>query len=82
VRAEVQLYTLFNFGDRRGGWFTPHPGRFTAEIDPVAIVQEPGWDPEPVCKGTENLVATGIGSPDRPACGESLYRLSYPAPRI
>ena len=25
---------------------------------------------------------TGIRSPDRPACSESLYRLSYPGPRI
>ena len=24
---------------------------------------------------------TGIRSPDRPACSESLYRLSYPGPR-
>jgi len=28
--------------------------------------------------GVENLVSTGIRSPDRPASSESLYRLSYP----
>jgi hypothetical protein len=28
----------------------------------------------------ENLVHTGIRSPDRPARSESLYRLSYPGP--
>jgi len=30
--------------------------------------------------GAENLAPTGIQSPDRPACSESLYRLSYPGP--
>jgi hypothetical protein len=29
----------------------------------------------------ENLPPTGIRSPDHPACSESLYRLSYPAPK-
>ena len=28
----------------------------------------------------ENLASTGIRSPVRPACSESLYRLSYPSP--
>jgi len=28
----------------------------------------------------ENLVLTGIRSPDRPTRGESLYGLSYPGP--
>jgi hypothetical protein len=28
----------------------------------------------------ENLVPTGIRSPDRPARSQSLYRLSYPGP--
>jgi hypothetical protein len=31
--------------------------------------------------GAENLVSTGIRSPDRPARRESLYRLSYPGPQ-
>jgi len=35
--------------------------------------------PEPVWTGAENLAPTGIRSPDRPARGQSLYRLSYPA---
>ena len=29
-------------------------------------------------EGAENLAPIGIQSPDRPACSESLYRLSYP----
>jgi hypothetical protein len=32
----------------------------------------------PVWTGGENLASTGIRSPDRPAYGESLYRLRYP----
>ena len=39
-----------------------------------------GWGPEPVWTGAKNLALTGIRSPDRPACSESLYRLSYPSP--
>ena len=30
--------------------------------------------------GAENLTPTGIGSGNRPARSESLYRLSYPGP--
>jgi hypothetical protein len=47
--------------------------------DPVCIVQEAGWAPEPVWTGAENLATTGIRSPDLPARSQSLYRLSYPA---
>jgi hypothetical protein len=46
--------------------------------DPVPIVQEVGWAPGPVWTGVEILAPTGIRSPDRPACSQSLYRLSYP----
>ena len=46
--------------------------------DSVPIVQEAGWAPGPVWTGAENLASTGIRSLDRPACSESLYRLSHP----
>jgi len=36
------------------------------------------WTPGPVWTGVENLAATWIPSPDRPAGGESLYRPSNP----
>ena len=49
------------------------PGKYT-----VSIVQEGGWAPRPVWTGAENLAATGIRSPDRPAYSQSLYRLRYP----
>ena len=34
--------------------------------------------PRQIWTGAENLAPTGIRSPDRPACSESLHRLSYP----
>jgi hypothetical protein len=40
-----------------------------------------GWAPGPVWTGAENLVPTGIRSPDRPARSESLYRLRYSGPQ-
>jgi hypothetical protein len=55
---------------------TLYPGE-----NPVAIVQEAGWAPEPVWTSAENLAPTGIRSPDRPARSHSLYRLRYPAHR-
>ena len=66
-------------GTRRG-WgvsVTPRP-LFTPGKDPVPIVQEAGWAPGPVWTGAENLAATGIRSPDRPARSRSLYQLCYP----
>ena len=41
-----------------------------------------GWAPEQVWMGAENLIPTGIRSPDRPARSESLYRLSYRGPDL
>ena len=51
---------------------------YPQERDPVPIVQEAAWTPEPVWTGAENLTTTGIRSPDRPALSELLYRLCYP----
>ena len=65
-------------GTRRGWWVSimPRP-LFTPGKDPVPIVQEAGWAPGPVWTGADNLAPTGIRSPDRPARGQSLYRLCY-----
>jgi hypothetical protein len=46
---------------------------------PDTHCKEAGWASESVWKGAENLAPTGIRSPDRPACRQSLYRLRYPA---
>ena len=76
--VEVQLYSFLTFfSTRRGEESASRPGHFTPEKDPVPIVQEAGWAPGPVWTGAENLAATGIRSPDRPARSQSLYRLSY-----
>jgi len=48
--------------------------------DPVPNVPDVGWFPGPVWTAVENLTPTEIRSPDRPACSESLCRLSYPGP--
>ena len=61
-------------------WSTPRPGHFNSEKDLVLIVQDAGWTSGSVSTGAENLAATGIRSPDRPARNESLYRLSYRGP--
>jgi hypothetical protein len=55
------------------------PAAFYPGKDPIPIVQEAGWAAGPVWTGAENLVSTGIRSPDRAARSQSLYRLSYPA---
>jgi len=61
---------------------TPLP-LYPRERDPVPIVQEAGWAPEPVCTDAESLTPpTGIRSPDRPARTESLYGSTYVAVRL
>jgi hypothetical protein len=65
---------FLDHGTRRG-WgvsVTPQP-LFTPRQDPVPIVQEAGWAPQPVWTGAENLTSTGIRSPDHPACSQLLY---------
>ena len=64
-----------------GVWSTPQPGRITPRKDPVPIVLEAGWAPRPLWTGEENFASTEIRSRDRQVRSESLYRLSYPAPR-
>jgi len=67
-------------GTKRGWGVSVTPrSLFTPGKDPVLIVQEAGWALGPVWTDAENLAPTGIRSPDRPACSQSLYRLSYPA---
>ena len=66
-------------GTRRG-WVvssTPRP-HFTPGKDPVPILQETGWASGPVwMDGKSHPHWDSI--PDRPACSQSVYRLSYPA---
>jgi hypothetical protein len=73
---------FFYLGARRGGWSAPRPGRFIPGKDPVPTAQEAGWAPGPVWKSAKNLAPTGIRSPDCPARSQSLFRLSYPGPKL
>jgi hypothetical protein len=50
---------------------------FTPRKDPAPIIQKAGWAPGPTWTGAENLIPTGIWSPDRPARSQLLYQLSY-----
>ena len=60
-----------------GGWvINAMPRQVYPGKDPVPVLQEAGWAPDPVWKGAKYLAPTGIRSPDRPACSESLYGLS------
>jgi hypothetical protein len=69
---------IHHLGARRDEWSAPRPGHITTGKDPVPIVQDAGWTSGPVRTGTENLARTGIRSPDRPVCSESIYLLRYP----
>ena len=71
---------LFHDRGTKRGWVvssTPRP-HITPGKDPVPILQEAGWAPEPVWTG-EKSRPHRESIPDRPARSQSLYRLSYPA---
>jgi len=75
------LALLFHDRGTRRGWVvssTPRP-HFTPGKEPVPILQEAGWAPEPVWTGGESR-SHRDSIPDRPARSQSLYRLSYVAP--
>ena len=77
--SRVIALLFHDHGTRRGWGVSVTPWLlFTTGKDPVLIVQEAGWALGPVWTGAENLVPTGIRSPDRPARSQSLYRLRYP----
>jgi hypothetical protein len=80
--VEVQLYSYLTWALEVGERSAPRLGRFTPGKNPVPIVQEAGWAPGPVWTCAKNLAPTGIRSPNRPALSQSLYRLSYPGPRL
>jgi hypothetical protein len=59
----------------RGKWSTPRPGNFAQERPGTHFVK--GWvGLRAGLDGCGKLAPTGIRSPDRPDCSESLYRLS------
>jgi len=52
------------------------PAALTPGKDPVPVLQEAGWAPGPVWTGGKSHPHLD-SIPDRPACSQSLYRLSY-----
>jgi len=69
---------LFHDRGTRRGWVvssTPRP-QFTPGKDPVPILQETGWAPGPVWTVGKSRPHRDL-IPYRPACSQSLYRLSY-----
>ena len=74
------IAVLFHDRGTRRGWVvssTPWP-HFTPGKDPVPILQEVGWAPQPVwTSGKSRPHRDSI--PDRPTHSQSLYRLSHPA---
>ena len=58
------------------------PADLSGEKDPALLVQESKRAQGPVWTGAENLASLGIRSPDRPARGESVYRLRSPGPPV
>ena len=69
---------IFKFG-ARWAWLvntTPRP-LYLRQRNPVPTVQEAEWVPERVWTSAEKSRGYRIETPDRPACSELLYRLSY-----
>jgi len=69
---------LFHDRGTRRGWVvssTPRP-HFNPGKEPVPILQEAGWVPEPVWRAGKSRPHRD-SIPDRPAPSQSLYRLSY-----
>ena len=61
-----------------GGWSVPCPSHATPERKTLYPLQEVGWAIGLIWTGADNLVPTGIRSPDCPACNESPCPLRYP----
>ena len=77
-RVGRAIALLFHDRGTRRGWVvssTPRP-HFTPRKDPVPILQEARWAPGPVWTGGKSRPQRD-SIPDRPACSQSLYRLSY-----
>jgi hypothetical protein len=73
-------YTLSLTSALYGGGWSPHPGHFTPRGRPSTHCIG-GWvGPTAGLDGCGQSHPTRIWSLDRPACSESIYRLSYPGP--
>ena len=65
-----------------GEWSAVRPGRTLPPRKTRYVLYRRLGGPQGRFGRAENLVPTGIRSPDRPARSQSLYRLSYPAHNV
>ena len=74
--GEAYLYSFFNLGtEDGGGWSTSRPAALPKDKRPGTHMRLGGRQG---LSGPENLASTVLRSTDRPACSDSLHRLSYP----
>jgi hypothetical protein len=71
---KAQLYSFFNLS---ASWECAVNATsrllYPRGRDPVPVIDEAGWAPEPVWIGVENLGPGAVRSPDHPACSMLLY---------
>jgi hypothetical protein len=79
--VEVALLFL-NLGNRRGCGQHHSPAAFTAGKEPVPIVQEAGWAPEPICIGAENLAPPGFNPGTFQPVASRYTDYAIPAPKF
>jgi len=81
VGAQVEHFSFsVTLALERSEWKKQRPGCLTFKMNSVPTAQEAGWAPGQSGIGAENFSPTGVRTPNRPACSESLYRLRYPDP--
>jgi len=69
----LQLYSLFDLDAKLGRVVNAtHRPLWRRGRDPVPILRQTRWAPQPVWTGAENLDPTGNRSPDSPDRKESI----------
>jgi hypothetical protein len=82
-RGLVGVFFYSNLGTIWGGWPTPRSSRCIPRKETLYPLHRRLGAPQESAKtGGENFATTGIGSPDRPARSESLFRLRYSGPSV
>ena len=65
-----------------GGWSVPHPGHCAPPVKNQYPMYRRLGGPQGRCGRVHQILpSAGIPPPDRPACSESLYQLSYRGPQ-
>jgi hypothetical protein len=76
------MYSFFNLGARWDGCQRHSPAILPPGNRPGTPYIGSWVGPTTGLDGCGKFRPTGIRSPDRPACSESLYQLSYPGPAV